>query len=103
MQTRWHRDTIAAHHIGRPRTRYLCCRRPAIQITGKAISRLIHQQIDGVIINIHGQSFANRLHRCCHAAAAPSFLQANRIGADRIIYLARQRARCAPPEHERKP
>ena len=102
MQARRHRNTIAAHHIGRPGTRYPRRRWPAIQVTGKAVPRLIHQQIDGVIINIHRQSFANCLRRCSHAAAAPSFLQANRIGADRIIYLARQRARCAPPEHERK-
>ena len=102
MQPRGYRHTIAAYSIGSPGTGRIRHCRPAIQIAAKPFTRAICQQINGVIINIHSKPAADGIHQRGFATAAPSFLQAKCIGADRIIYLARQRARCAPPEHQRK-
>ena len=102
MQPGRYRDTIAPHRIGSPGTGRIRYSRPAIQIAAKPFPRAICQQIDGVIINIHRKPAADGIHHRGFATAAPGFLQAKCVGADRIIYLARQRARRAPPEHQRK-
>ena len=102
MQPGGYSDTIAAYHVGSPGTGRIRHSRPAIQIAAKPFPRAIRQQINGVIINIHSKPATDGIHHRGFATAAPSFLQAKCIGADRIIYLARQRARRAPPEHQRK-